>query len=97
MLFRSQHGMQHAVYGAEGSIVAFVEAAQTMEVAEQLVRAVNEMNNHDISWPAALDRQCKRRAAAWRFAPAELFRQHSAGAAHLLGEILHLGQAVFDA
>src|SRR5438874_495960 len=97
LLDHLQHGMQHAVYGAEGSIVAFVEAAQTIEVAEQLVGAVNEMNNHDISWPGALDRQCKRRAAAWRFAPAELFRQHSAGAAHLLGEILHLGQAVFDA
>ena len=53
LLDHLQHGMQHAVYGAEGSIVAFVEAAQTIEVAEQLVRPVNQMNDHDISWPAA--------------------------------------------
>src|SRR5205085_7208332 len=55
LLDHLQHGMQHAVYGAEGSIVAFVEAAQTIEVAEQLVRPVNQMNDHDISW-SALDR-----------------------------------------
>src|SRR2546421_4043117 len=64
LLDHLQHGMQHAVYGAEGSIVAFVEAAQTIEVAEQLVRPVNQMNDHDISWPAAVDRQCNRCAAA---------------------------------
>src|SRR5882762_3117248 len=41
-----QHGMQHAAYGAEGSIGAFVEAAQTVEMAEQLIGAVNEMDDH---------------------------------------------------
>src|SRR2546429_5936906 len=41
LLDHLQHGMQHAVYGAEGSIVAFVEAAQTIEVAEQFVRPVD--------------------------------------------------------
>src|SRR6266853_3158365 len=46
-----QHGMEHAVYGAEGSIVALAEAAQTVEVAEQLVGAVNEMNDHAVSSP----------------------------------------------
>ena len=41
-----QHRMQHADDCAEGPILAFVEAAQPIEVTEQLVRAVNEVNDH---------------------------------------------------
>ncbi len=41
-----QHGIQYAEHGAEGSVVTLVEAAQTIEVSEQLVGAVDEMNDH---------------------------------------------------
>src|SRR5207302_2403995 len=41
-----QHRMQHADHGAEGWILALVEAAQAVEVAVQFVRAVDEMNDH---------------------------------------------------
>jgi len=37
--------MQHADDRAEGRILALLEAAKTVEVAEQLVRAVEEMND----------------------------------------------------
>ena len=38
--------MQLADHGAEGRILPFVEATKALEVAEQLVRAVDEMNDH---------------------------------------------------
>ena len=41
-----QHCMQHADHGAEGPILALGEAAKAVKVAEQLVRAVYEMNDH---------------------------------------------------
>ena len=44
-----QHGIQHADHGAEGPILALGEAAQAVEVAEQLVRAVDEMNDHALA------------------------------------------------
>ena len=41
-----QHSIQHSDHGAEGPILALGEAAKAVEVAEQLVRAVYEMNDH---------------------------------------------------
>src|SRR5262245_54710612 len=41
-----QHRMQHTDHGAEGPILAFGEAAKTIKVAEQFVRAIDEMNDH---------------------------------------------------
>jgi hypothetical protein len=41
-----QNCIEDANDGAEGQIRAFVEAAQAIEVAEQLVGAVYEMNDH---------------------------------------------------
>jgi hypothetical protein len=41
-----QHGAEHADHGAIGSILATALAAKAVEVAEKLVRAVDEMNDH---------------------------------------------------
>ena len=41
-----QHCIQYADHGAEGPILALGEAAKAVKVAEQLVRAVYEMNDH---------------------------------------------------
>ena len=41
-----QHGLQHADHRAERTVLSLVEAAQAVEVTEQLVRAVDEMD-HD--------------------------------------------------
>jgi hypothetical protein len=38
--------MQHAGHGAEGLVVTLVEAPQSVEVTEQLVRPVDEMDDH---------------------------------------------------
>jgi hypothetical protein len=45
--------MQHTDYGAEGPILALGEAAKAVKVAEQLVRAVYEMNDHAFVTKAA--------------------------------------------
>ena len=41
-----QHGVQHADDGAVRLVLAFVEAPQAVEVAEQLVGAVDEVDDH---------------------------------------------------
>ncbi len=41
-----QHALQHANHGTEAPILSLVESALAIEVAEQLVRAVDQMN-HD--------------------------------------------------
>ena len=41
-----QHGVQHADDRAVRRVLAFVEAAQAVEVTEQLVRAVDEVGYH---------------------------------------------------
>ena len=41
-----QDGMQHADHGSEGRGPALVEAAQAVEVAEQLVGAIQQVNDH---------------------------------------------------
>jgi hypothetical protein len=41
-----QDRMQDADHGSQRAILALVEAAEAIEVAEQLVRAVYEMNDH---------------------------------------------------
>src|SRR5439155_4481183 len=46
LLDHLQDGMQHATHGAEGRILALVGATAAVELAEQLVRAVHEMNDH---------------------------------------------------
>ena len=40
-----QNGIEDADHRAEGLIFALVEATQAIEVPEQLVRAVDQMNN----------------------------------------------------
>ena len=42
-----QHALKHADHGAERTVLALVEAPQPVEVAEELVRAVDEMNDHE--------------------------------------------------
>ena len=41
-----QHRMQHAIDRAQRPVLALVEAAQAVEMTEQLVGAVDEMNDH---------------------------------------------------
>jgi len=41
-----QHGMQHSRDGAVRLVLAFVEAALAVEVTEQLVGAVEDVNDH---------------------------------------------------
>src|SRR5437016_2245695 len=41
-----QYRMQHAADGAEALILAIAEMAPAVKLAEQLVRAVDEMNDH---------------------------------------------------
>jgi hypothetical protein len=40
-----QHGVQHAGYRGEGLVFALVETALAVEVAEELVRPVDEMDD----------------------------------------------------
>src|SRR5262249_39955610 len=44
-----KHRLKDADHGAEGWVRALVESAQSVEVAEQLVGAVDEMDDH--GWP----------------------------------------------
>ena len=46
LLDHLQHRLQHADHGAEGPVLPLREAAQAVEVAEQLVGAVDEVNDH---------------------------------------------------
>src|SRR5207245_6957255 len=46
LLDHLQDGVQHAAHGAEGRILALGGAAAAVELAEQLVGAVDEMNDH---------------------------------------------------
>ena len=46
LLDHLQHGVQHANGRAEFRILALVEAAQTVEVAEQLVGSVYDVHDH---------------------------------------------------
>ena len=41
-----EHALQHADDGAVGTVHAFVEPAQAVEVTEELVGAVDEVNDH---------------------------------------------------
>jgi len=55
LLDHFQHRMQHAGHGPERHILTLVKAAPAVVVAEQLVRAVEEMNHHGVtrsSWQA---------------------------------------------
>ena len=49
-----QHGVQHAGDRAEGLVLALVEAALAVEVAEQLVGAVDEVDDHRRSMDAGV-------------------------------------------
>ena len=51
-LDRLQHGVQHAHHGSEGLVFAFVEPPLSVEMPEQLVRAVDQMDNHGIPFGA---------------------------------------------
>src|SRR5206468_3614281 len=79
LLDHLQHGMQHAAYRAKGPVVAPVEAAQTVELAEQLVRAIDEMNDHGSSKASRLASAIQPPSTG----SAGLLRQCSARAAHL--------------
>lgn len=41
-----EHGVEDAEHGAERRILALVEAAQAVEMTEELVSAVDEVNDH---------------------------------------------------
>ena len=41
-----QHGLQHADHRAERAILPFVEATQAVEMPEQLIGAVDDVNDH---------------------------------------------------
>ena len=43
-----QHRLQHADDGAERAVDAFVETPQAVEMTEQLVGAVDEVNDHSL-------------------------------------------------
>jgi len=45
---RLQHRVQHTGNRAEGRVVAFGESAQAVEMTEQLVGAVDEMDDHAV-------------------------------------------------
>ena len=49
-----KHGLQHADHGAERTILPFVEAAQSVEVPKQLIRAVDDVHDH-VPPPRAFD------------------------------------------
>jgi hypothetical protein len=42
-----ERALKHACDGAERAVLAFIEASQTVEVPKELVRAVDEMNDHE--------------------------------------------------
>src|SRR5687768_7931717 len=46
LLDQLEHRVQDAVDRAEWTVLALVEAAQAVEVAEQLVSAIDEVNDH---------------------------------------------------
>src|SRR5215472_10370417 len=46
LLDHLEHGMQHADDRAEGTIFSFVEAARSVEVTEQLVGAIDQVDDH---------------------------------------------------
>ncbi len=52
-----QNRIEHADHRAEGLILAFVEAAQAVKVAEQLVRAVDQMNDDAVVRGFIVDRR----------------------------------------
>ncbi len=43
-----QHGVQHTDNGPEWFVLAFGKAAQAVEMAEELVGAVDEVNDHGV-------------------------------------------------
>ena len=63
-----EHGLQHADDGAVRAVLAFVEPAQAVEVTEELVGAVDEVNDHfgslwsEISKKNALEIGLKQKA-----------------------------------
>src|SRR5215813_683727 len=46
LLDHLEHGIQHADDRAEGTIFSFVEAARSVEVTEQLVGAIDQVDDH---------------------------------------------------
>ena len=60
LLDHLQQSLQHADHGAEWPVLAFVEATQAVEVPEQLVGAIDEMNDH-----ASLCRGASRQRAIY--------------------------------
>src|SRR5258708_37875453 len=89
LLDHLQHGVQYADHGAEPLVLAFGGVAPAVELAEQLVRAVDQMDDHaDLS--AAADDQDDRGERAPRagglpraktLAEADPRQQHRAGGA----------------
>jgi hypothetical protein len=41
-----EHGLQNTDDGAVGAVFAFGKSAQTVEVTEEFVSAIDEMNDH---------------------------------------------------
>ena len=65
LLDHLQHRLQHAAHGAERAVLALVEAAVAVEVAEQLVGAVDEVDDHRVGMAgdSAVSRRTTREPA----------------------------------
>ena len=50
LLDHLQHAVEHADHGAIRPVGAFGEAAQAVEMPEELVRAVDEVNDHPTNY-----------------------------------------------
>src|SRR5581483_4281412 len=77
LLDHFQYRIEHAQHRATGPILALVEATQAVEVPEELVCAVNEVNNHGASTVASEACCPARSLAATRSASAMTRRMFS--------------------
>ena len=70
LLDHLQDRMQHADHGAERRILALSEVTPAVELAEQLVRAVYQMNDHGPRMHVAARSRSKVRSRALRVSDA---------------------------
>src|SRR5438552_5198047 len=72
LLDHLQYRVEHSDHGAEGRVLALRGAAAAVELAEQLVRAVDEMNDHVVGprAHAAARVRSRSRSRALRVSPA---------------------------
>src|SRR6266699_1321756 len=72
LLDHLQYRVEHSDHGAEGRVLALCGAAAAVELAEQLVRAVDQMNDHaaEPRPHAAARARSRSRSRAFRVSPA---------------------------